>query len=93
MDCYLFEGNKIIHRISLALLALKENEILQQTKYLEIMEVIKTATNNIDIDILFKKSFGFSISRKKIQKYENLYKEHVNGKKPGDEDIMVQIQI
>ena len=30
MDCYLFEGIKIIHRISLGILALKENEILQQ---------------------------------------------------------------
>ena len=93
MDCYLFEGNKIIHRISLALLALKENEILQQKTYLEILEIIKTATINVDIDRLFKKSFGFSISRKKIQKYENLYKEHLNRKTPGDEDIMVQIQM
>ena len=93
MDCYLFEGIKIIHRISLALLALKENEILKQKKYLEIMEIIRAATDNIDIDRLFKKSFGFSISRKEIQKYENLYKEHLERKTPGDEDIMEQVQI
>lgn len=93
MDCYLYEGNKIIHRISLGILALKENEILKQKKYLDIMEIIQEATNNIDIDRLFKKSFGFSISRKKIQKYENLYKEHINRKTPGDEDIMNQVQI
>ena len=93
MDCYLFEGIKIIHRISLGLLALKENEILKQKKYLEIMEIIRAATDNIDIDRLFKKSFGFSISRKEIQKYENLYKEHLERKTPGDEDIMEQVQI
>ena len=93
MDCYLFEGIKVIHRISLALLALKENEILKQKKYLEIMEIIRAATDNIDIDRLFKKSFGFSISRKEIQKYENLYKEHLERKTPGDEDIMEQVQI
>ena len=93
MDCYLFEGIKVIHRISLALLAFKENEILQQKKYLEIMEIIRAATDNIDIDRLFKKSFGFSISRKEIQKYENLYKEHLERKTPGDEDIMEQVQI
>ena len=93
MDCYLFEGIKVIHRISLALLALEENEILKQKKYLEIMEIIRAATDNIDIDRLFKKSFGFSISRKEIQKYENLYKEHLERKTPGDEDIMEQVQI
>ena len=93
MDCYLFEGIKIIHRISLGLLALKENEILKQKKYLEIMEIIRGATDNIDIDRLFKKSFDFSISKKEIQKYENLYKEHLDRKTPGDEDIMEQVQI
>ena len=93
MDCYLFEGIKIIHRISLGILALKENEILQQKKYLEIMEIIRAGTDNVNIDVLFNKSFGFSISRKKIQEYENLYKEHLNRKTPGDEDIMEQVQI
>lgn len=93
MDCFLFEGNKIILRISLGILALKENEFLRQKHFFELMEIVKTLTFNIDIDLLFKKSFSFSISRKKIEKYENLYKEHLSGKSPGDEDIMNQIQM
>ena len=93
MDCYLFEGSKIIHRISLGILALKENKFLQKKdKFLDLMDVMKNVGENIDLDLLFKKSFGFSISRKKITEYENLYKAHVSGIIPGDEDLMNQIK-
>ena len=93
-DCYLYEGPKIIHRISLGLLALKENDFLKKTdKLLELMDVMKTVGENIDFDLLFKKSFSFSISRKKITEYENLYKEHESNKKPGDEEFMVQVKM
>jgi hypothetical protein len=93
LDCYLYEGNKILHRICLGLLALKENEILKKNNFLDIMDVLKTITHNIDVDTLFKKSFGLSISRKKIMEYENLYKDYLSGKKTGDEDIMAQINM
>ena len=93
MDCYLYEGNKILHRFSLGLLALKENEILTKKKIFGIMDYMKSFTNNIDIDELFKKSFCLSLSRKKIKEYENLYNDYLNKKKTGDEDIMTQIQI
>ena len=93
MDCYLYEGNKILHRFSLGLLALKENEILTKKKFFGIMDYMKSFTNNIDIDELFKKSFSLPLSRKKIKEYENLYNDYLNKKKTGDEDIMAQIQI
>ena len=93
LDCYLFEGIKIIHRISLGILALKENEILSKRSFGDLMDVMKNITDNINIDLLFQKSFSFSISRKKILEYENLYKDHLNGTKPGDEDIMDQVRI
>lgn len=91
LDCYLYEGNKILHRFCLGLLALKENEILSKNTFFGIMDVLKTITHNVDVDALFKKSFGLSISRKKIMEYENLYKDYLSGKKTGDEDIMAQI--
>ena len=94
IDCYLNEGPKILHRISLGLLALKENEFLQKTdKFLELMDVMKTVNENIDLDKLFKKSFSFSISRKKINEYENLYKDPAYKNKPGDEEFMEQVNV
>ena len=94
MDCFLFEGSKIIHRFSLGLLSLKENEILEKKNFIEIMGVLKSLPENIDIDKLFKKSFDFSITRKKILKYENLYKDILNGNgKKENQDIMNQIKI
>jgi hypothetical protein len=48
---------------------------------------------NIDFDLLLKKSFSFSISRKKITEYENLYKDYESNKKPGDEEFMVQVKM
>ena len=57
------------------------------------MDVMKILIENLDIDLLFKKSFDFSISRKKMLKYENLYKYIMDGKITGYEDIMNQINI
>lgn len=93
IDCFLMEGNKILLRFSLGILAMKENEILSRKNNSEIMTLMKNLAENIDVDKLFKKSFDFSISKKKILKYENLYKDYISGRKTGDEDIMSQINI
>ena len=92
MDCFLFEGVKIIHRISLGILALNKNTLLNCRTPAEVMVSLKNMTDNLNIEELFKVSFGFSISKKDILKYECLYNDHINGRKPGDEDIMRQIQ-
>ena len=89
MDCLLFEGIKILHRISLAILAINRDGILKSKGLADAMVAIKT--DNIDSDNLFKTCFSFSISKKQIANYENLYYEHLNKNKPGDEDIMEQI--
>jgi len=93
MDCFLFEGKKILHRISLAILALKENEILSKKNLAEIMNVMKNIEENIDLDLLFKKGFDFSISRKQILKYEKLYNDYQKRIKTGDEDILIQVKM
>ena len=90
MDCFLFEGSKIIHRISLGILAINHDNILRSDNAADVMGVLKSI-GNIDIEELFKVSFGFSISRKQIAKYEMLYNDHVKGRIPGDEDIMRQV--
>ena len=90
MDCFLFEGSKIIHRISLGILAINHDNILRSDNAADVMGVLKSI-GNVDIEELFKVSFGFSISRKQIAKYEMLYNDHVKGRIPGDEDIMRQV--
>ena len=90
MDCFLFEGSKIIHRISLGILAINHDNILRSDNAADVMGALKSI-GNIDIEELFKVSFGFSISRKQIAKYEMLYNDHVKGRIPGDEDIMRQV--
>ena len=90
MDCFLFEGSKIIHRISLGILAINHDNILRSDNAADVMGVLKSI-GNVDIEELFKVSFGFSISRKQIAKYEMLYNDHVKGRIAGDEDIMRQV--
>ena len=92
MDCFLFEGSKIIHRICLGILAIKHDNILSCNSVADIMVALKSI-DNIDIEELFKVSFGFSISRKQISKWEILFNDHVKGRVPGDEDIMRQVLI
>ena len=92
MDCFLFEGSKIIHRICLGILAIKHDNILSCDSVADIMVTLKSI-DNINIEELFKVSFGFSISRKQISKWEVLFNDHVKGRVPGDEDIMRQVLI
>ena len=92
MDCFLFEGSKIIHRICLGILAIKHDNILSCDSVADIMVTLKSI-DNINIEELFKVSFGFSISRKQISKWEVLFNDHVKGRVPGDEDIMSQVLI
>ena len=92
MDCFLFEGSKIIHRICLGILAIKHDNILSCNSVADIMVTLKSI-DNINIEELFKVSFGFSISRKQISKWEVLFNDHVKGRVPGDEDIMRQVLI
>ena len=91
MDCFLFEGTKIIHRIALGILSMIHDDIMKCKGISDIMEVLKNIYVNIDIEELFKISFGFSISKKQILQYEILYNEQIAGRKPIEKDIMDKI--
>ena len=73
-DCYLLEGEKIIYRVALALLKLKENQILKSKSFESVMEVIKSINcENKTPDQLLQTAFKFSLSRQDIKKLEIEY--------------------
>ena len=73
-DVFLLEGYKVIYRFSLAFLKIKEDEFLKGKDGLaSIMQTINKSYENIDIENLFKISFGFGISRKDLDKLGQEY--------------------
>ena len=73
-DVFLLEGYKVIYRFSLAFLKIKEDEFLKGKDGLaSIMQTINKSYENIDIENLFKIAFGFSISRKDLDKLGHEY--------------------
>ena len=79
-DCFFLEGFKVIYRISLALLKLKENEFLKAKKG-NSFPLLVSCLQNVDEEELFKVAFGFSISRNYIEKLENEYEKVKDDKK------------
>ena len=80
-DCFFLEGYKVIYRISLALLKLKENAFCKAEKG-GSLPLLQTVLENVDVEELFKVAFGFSISRSYIEKleveYENIKNDESN---------------
>ena len=73
-DVLFLEGYKVIYRFALAFLKLNEDRFLEGKDGLaSIMNVFKEIDLNIDIDKLFTVAFGFSLSRKDIDKFEKEY--------------------
>ena len=70
-DVFLLEGFKVIYRFALAFLKLKEDKFLQANDLTGIMHTLNECYENVDIEKLFKIAFGFSISRKYIEKLES----------------------
>ena len=79
-DCFFLEGFKIIYRIALALLKLKENDFLKAKKG-NSFPFLFSCLQNVDQEELFKVAFGFSISRNYIEKLENEYEKVKDDKK------------
>ena len=77
LDCFLMEGFKVIYRISLALLKIKENEFCKSAKG-DRLSLLTNCHENIDIDELFKIAFGFSISSSFIQECEEEFEKVKN---------------
>ena len=68
-DCFFLEGFKVIYRIALGLLKINESKFFK-AKTGEVLPLIYKCQDNLDVDELFKISFGFNISRSYIDKCE-----------------------
>ena len=80
-DVFLLEGYKVIYRFVLAFLKLKEDKFLTGKDGLaSIMQTLNDCYNIDDIEKLFQTAFGFSFSRKDINKLENDYETVKNDK-------------
>ena len=78
-DVFLLEGYKVIYRFALAFLKLKEEKFLGGKDGLaSIMPIINECTENVDVEKVFNTAFGFSISRKYIDKLGNEYEKIKN---------------
>ena len=78
-DVFLLEEYKVIFRFCLAFLKTKENEFLKGKDGLaSIMQTINHCMENVDIDNLFKMAFGFSLSRKDLDKLGKEYEKVKN---------------
>lgn len=76
-DCFFLEGEKIIYRIALAIFKIRENKLLKTKSFETLMENIRNATNNIEVEELLKTAFEFSLSRKHIKNFEKEYFEEM----------------
>ena len=74
-DTFLLEGFKVIYRFSLAILKIKEKELINSKEggVDSIFVALAEVSKNIDVEELFKIAFGFGLSKKEI---ENLEKEY-----------------
>lgn len=79
-DCFFLEGFKVIYRIALALLKLKEDEFCKGAKGCSL-HLLQKICDNVDEEELFKVAFAFSISRSQIEKYEKDYEMVINDSK------------
>ena len=85
-DVFLLEGFKVIYRFGLGFLKLKEEKLVNaKNGLIGLMTEIKELLNNVDVEELFKVSFGFSISREYIKKCEE---EFNNVKDNKEHEIM-----
>ena len=85
-DIFLFEGYKVIYRLSLAFLKMKEKQFISNKKGIFYsMNTIKSLFDDIKVEELFQVAFDFSLSKSHIEKYEREYEENKNN--PNNEFI------
>ena len=81
-DVFLLEGYKVIYRFALAFLKLKEEKFLVGKDGLaSIMKTMNECTEDVDVEKVFKIAFGFSLSRKYIDKLGIEYETIKNNQK------------
>ena len=86
-DCFLLEGFKVIYRITLALLKLKEN-VFCKGKAGCSLPLIQSVPDKVNVDDLFKTAFGFQISRNYIEKCEEEFEKNKDNK---DNEFIAQL--
>ncbi|CAG9312753.1 unnamed protein product [Blepharisma stoltei] len=80
-DCYLYEGPKILYRMSLGFMRFSKNHLKNLGIDL-ILRKVREIEETIDVEQWFKVSFNISLSRKRIKEIE---KEYIEG--PDEEFI------
>ena len=69
-DIFLCEGNKILYRAMLAILAIKEKKILKANDATDILVICReTEEEYNDDDLFIKLCFKFTFSRKYVEVY------------------------
>ena len=78
-DTFLLEGFKVIYRFSLAILKIKEKELINNNNGVDsIFVALNNVCKNIDVEELFKIAFGFGLSKKEIEALEKEYEKVQN---------------
>jgi len=77
LDIFLLEGYKIIYRIGLAILKLKEKAFLAKPEMDEILMELKDFSKKEweDEDLVIKTALSFKFSRKELKKLEEKIKK------------------
>ena len=88
-DCFLLEKEKIIYRVALALIKLKEENLLKAKSFEVLMERMKSIYKEIkNPDILLETAFSFSLSREHIKKFEIEYSNLMKTKSDELKDLL-----
>ena len=88
-DCFLLEKEKIIYRVALALIKLKEESLLKAKSFEVLMERMKSIYKEIkNPDILLETAFSFSLSREHIKKFEIEYSNLMKTKSDELKDLL-----
>ena len=73
-DVFLYENHhKIIFRISLALLKINEDKIVNSKKFDDLMDILKNIGKDIVLNDLFKEAFKIKFSKKLLDEYGKQY--------------------
>ena len=73
-DVFLYENHhKIIFRISLALLKINEDKIVNSKKFDDLMDILKNIGKDIILNDLFKEAFKIKFSKKLLDEYGKQY--------------------
>jgi hypothetical protein len=71
-DCFVYEGNKVIYRVFLAMFKLMKKR-LKKLDFEKKAELIKETSRTADPDLLMKTAFEFNLSRSLLERLSSEY--------------------